>query len=82
MKTETRLYDDGTEPDVIRRWCCDGRCNQGRDCPGAPSPAEACTDLGADDLIDGTKALGIALFLGALVVSVISAIAFIVGYFW
>jgi uncharacterized protein (DUF983 family) len=28
---------------------CSGDCNQGRRCDCAPSPAEACTELGADD---------------------------------
>lgn len=80
MKTETRIYDDGTEPDVIKRWCCDGRCNQGRNCPGAPAPAECCTEMGVEDT-DGTNALGTALLLGALVVAVIGTVAFLAGYF-
>ena len=80
MKTETRLYDDGTEPDVIRRWCCDGRCNQGRDCPGqAPAPAEACTDVGAEEP-EGVELLGTAIILGALVVVIIGTLAFLAGY--
>lgn len=80
MKTETRLYDDGTEPDVIKRWCCDGRCNQGRDCPGqAPPPAEAATEIGAEE-VDGTRALGTALILGVVVVTVVAILAFIAGY--
>ena len=29
---------------------CNGHCDQGRACPAAPPrPAEACTDVGADD---------------------------------
>ncbi len=80
MKTETRLYDDGTEPDVIRRFCCDGLCRQGRDCPGAPAPAEACTDLGSEDTVDDAKSLGTAILLG-LVVATIAAISFLAGYF-
>ena len=48
MKTDTREYNDGTEPDVYRRWCCDGLCKQGRLCPKL-MPAEAATDLGQDD---------------------------------
>lgn len=78
MKTETRLYDDGTEPDVIRRWCCDGLCNQGRDCPGAPAPAEAATDIGMDD---GPEALGAFVIAGVLVITIIATIAFLAGYF-
>lgn len=27
---------------------CNGRCNQGRQCP-ATTPAEACTDVGTED---------------------------------
>lgn len=79
MKTETRLYDDGTEPDVIRRWCCDGLCNQGRDCPGAPAPAEAATDIGMDD---GPEALGAFVIAGALVVAVIATVSIFLGYLW
>jgi hypothetical protein len=48
MKTDTREYDDGTEPDVYRRWCCDGLCKQGRLCPKL-MPAEAATDLGQEE---------------------------------
>ncbi len=48
MKTDTREYDDGTEPDVYRRWCCDGQCKQGRMCPKL-MPAEAATDLGQEE---------------------------------
>jgi hypothetical protein len=48
MKTDTREYDDGTEPDVYRRWCCDGMCKQGRLCP-KQMPAEAATDLGQEE---------------------------------
>ena len=48
MKTDTREYDDGTEPDVYRRWCCDGMCKQGRLCP-KNMPAEAATDLGQEE---------------------------------
>jgi hypothetical protein len=48
MKTDTREYDDGTEPNVYRRWCCDGLCKQGRLCPKL-MPAEAATDLGQEE---------------------------------
>ena len=48
MKTDTREYDDGTEPDVYRRWCCDGLCKQGRLCPKL-MPAEAATDVGQEE---------------------------------
>lgn len=48
MKTDTREYDDGTEPDVYRRWCCDGQCKQGRLCP-KNMPAEAATDVGQEE---------------------------------
>lgn len=78
MKTETRLYDDGTEPDVIRRWCCDGKCKQGRDCPGVPAPAEACTEVGADD---GLEAVGSVVVIGIVVIALIAAVTFVVGVF-
>lgn len=78
MKTETRIYDDGTEPDVIRRYCCDGLCKQGRDCPGAPPPAEACTEVGADD---GLETVGRVALLGIVIVVTIAAISFLAGYF-
>jgi len=47
-KTYTREYDNGTEPDVYRRWCCDGECLQGRLCP-KNMPAEAATDMGQEE---------------------------------
>lgn len=78
MTTETKIYDDGTEPDVIKRYCCDGRCEQGRNCPGAPAPAEACTEVGHDE---GPEALGTLVVAGLLVIAVIGTLAFIVGYF-
>lgn len=77
MKTETRLYDDGTEPDVIRRFCCDGLCQQGRDCPGAPPPAEACTELGQDDIPSN---LGAAILTAGIAIVVIAVLSFLVGY--
>lgn len=70
MSTETRLYDDGTEPDVIKRWCCDGRCEQGRNCPGAPAPAEACTELGASSEDNAPEILG-AIAVAAVLVAVV-----------
>lgn len=78
MKTETRLYDDGTEPDVIRRFCCDGLCNQGRECPGAPPPAEACTEIGQDNSIE---TLGTFVVLGFAVMAAIVSIALAIVYF-
>jgi hypothetical protein len=48
METDTREYDDGTEPDVYRRWCCDGMCRQGRLCP-KNMPAEAATEVGTEE---------------------------------
>lgn len=81
MKTETRIYDDGTEPDVLRRWCCDGKCEQGRICPKiAPPPAEACTDVGHFD-DDGVETFGAVILLGIIVVAIIATISFIVGYY-
>jgi hypothetical protein len=78
MKTETRIYDDGTEPDVIRRYCCDGLCKQGRDCPGAPAPAEAATEVGADD---GLEAVGGVVLLAVVIVLTVAAISLLAGYF-
>lgn len=78
MKTETIIHDDGTEPTTINRFCCDGMCNQGRICPGAPAPAEACTEMGVDD---APETLGTLVVVGALVVAVIGVAAFLAGYF-
>ncbi len=86
MKTDTREYDDGTEPDVYRRWCCDGLCKQGRLCPKL-MPAEAATDLGQEEepnfyskelmLEEAAK-----FALGVLVIfAVVGAIAALVGYY-
>lgn len=80
MKTETRIYDDGTEPDVIRRYCCDGLCKQGRDCPGAPAPAEAATEVGAAD-DDGLEAVGGVVLLAIVIVLTVAAISLLAGYF-
>jgi hypothetical protein len=53
---------------------CTGECNQGRQC-AANTPAEACTDIGADpDPYDGTavirglmSAIGITAVIAAIV---------------
>lgn len=74
---ETIIHEDGTEPTVIKRWCCDGRCEQGRFCPGAPAPAEACTEVGVDD---APETLGTLILIGGLVVAVVAVIAFTAGY--
>lgn len=76
MKTETRIYDDGTEPDVIKRWCCDNRCMQGRYCPDlapAPAPAEACTELGYED-VAYTSAVEYLLLVAAAVAAIFGVI--------
>jgi len=51
---------------------CSGDCAQGRRCP-AHAPAEACTDIGADDHATGDLAAA------GLVVCVVSAIATVAG---
>lgn len=79
MKTETRLYSDGTEPDVIRRWCCDGLCKQGRDCPEAPPPAEACTEIGTDD---GLEAVGSVVIVAVAAIAIVAIVALVVGVFF
>lgn len=33
---------------MSRRWCCDGRCDQGRCCPGKPKPAAAFDEYGLE----------------------------------
>lgn len=85
MKTDTREYDDGTEPDVYRRWCCDGQCKQGRTCP-KQMPAEAATDVGQEEpnfysaqmMLEETAKFA----LGVLVlVALVGVIALFVGYF-
>lgn len=78
MKTETRIYDDGTEPDVLTRWCCDNRCMQGRYCPDkSPIPAEACTEMGYED--DAYTSVAEYLLLGAAAVAAVFAVIYIMG---
>lgn len=81
MKTDTREYDDGTEPDVYRRWCCDGMCKQGRLCP-KNMPAEAATDLGQEEPNFYSKEY-ILEEVGAFVIGVlgIGAAIVLVAYF-
>lgn len=84
MKTITREYTDGTEPDVIARWCCDGLCDQGRNCP--IKPAEAATEVGQEEpnFYSGKYLLEeIGVFLvGCLAIfAVIGGIAFLIGRF-
>ncbi len=86
MKTDTREYTDGTEPDVYRRWCCDGQCKQGRLCT-KHMPAEASTDVGQEEepnfysaqmMLEETAKFA----LGVLVlVALVGVIALVVGYF-
>jgi hypothetical protein len=86
MKTDTREYDDGTEPDVYRRWCCDGHCKQGRLCP-KNMPAEAATELGQEEqpnfyrMNDALEELGVLALGGVAVVMIVGLIAVVVGYF-
>jgi hypothetical protein len=85
MKTDTREYDDGTEPDVYRRWCCDGQCKQGRMCPKL-MPAEAATDLGQEEpnfysaqmMLEETAKFALAVVMVGVAVVVI---AFLAGRF-
>jgi hypothetical protein len=85
MKTDTREYTDGTEPDVYRRWCCDGQCTQGRMCP-KQMPAEAATDVGQEEpdfysremMLEETAKFAIGLLVIFAAVGVIAAL---VGYF-
>ncbi len=84
MKTITREYTDGTEPDVIARWCCDGLCDQGRNCP--VKPAEAATEVGQEEpnfysremILEevGKFAIGVLIVL-----AVVGSIALLVGYY-
>lgn len=85
MKTDTREYDDGTEPDVYRRWCCDGQCQQGRLCPKR-MPAEAATDLGQDEPNFYSaqmmlEEVGKFVVGSVLLVVLVGIIALLVGYF-
>ena len=84
MKTVTREYTDGTEPDVIARWCCDGLCDQGRDCP--VKPAEAATEIGQEEPDFYSRELilkeAAEFAISVLVIfAVVGAIAALVGYF-
>lgn len=83
MKTDTREYDDGTEPDVYRRWCCDGQCKQGRLCP-KNMPAEAATDVGqkepdfyGKDYV--LEELGALALWGLGIVALVGLVAFLIG---
>ena len=83
MKTDTREYPDGTEPDVYRRWCCDGKCQQGRLCP-KNMPAEAATDLGQEEPNFYSwnyvlEELGALVVWGIGVVALIGLIGFLLG---
>ena len=53
---------------------CNGRCNQGRTCP-ANTPAEACTDVGADDYDPMTAALFWNIYAVIIIVALIAAYA-------
>jgi hypothetical protein len=86
MKTDTREYTDGTEPDVYQRWCCDGQCKQGRICP-KNMPAEASTEVGQEEepnfygaqmMLEDTAKFAIGVLV---ITAVVGAIAAFVGYF-
>ena len=82
MKTDTREYDDGTEPDVYRRWCCDGMCKQGRLCP-KNMPAEAATDLGQEEpnfyskdlMLEEAAKFALAVVMVGVVIVIVSFLA-------
>lgn len=81
MKTDTREYDDGTEPDVYRRWCCDGKCEQGRLCP-KHMPAEAASDVGQEPdfysmnmMLEETAKFALAVVAVSVVIIVVSFLA-------
>jgi hypothetical protein len=85
MKTVTREYTDGTEPDVVARWCCDGLCDQGRDCP--VKPAEAATEIGQEEPDFYSRELMLKeaaeFALSVLVIfAVVGVIAALVGHFF
>ena len=69
MKDETYLFDDGTEPTVLR---CHGPCEQGR----KPCPVPAACEAGVDD---APESLGRLVVLGLGIVCLVGAIAFVVG---
>jgi hypothetical protein len=80
MKTDTREYTDGTEPDVYRRWCCDGQCQQGKLCP-KNMPAEAATDIGQDDPDFYSKELLLKeIFDFAMAVVIVGTTVVVVSY--
>ena len=56
---------------------CHGGCNQGRMCTCAPKPAEAATDIGADDEGDRSGDLpeGAGLIISAAIGGTIAAVA-------
>ena len=84
MMTDTREYTDGTEPDVYRRWCCDGECKQGRLCP-KQMPAEAATDVGQEKEPDFYSSqyileeVGMFVVGAAVIVAVVAVVAFLIG---
>lgn len=41
-----------------------------------PPPAEACTEIGADD---GLEAIGSVVVVGVLIIALIAAVTFVVG---
>jgi len=80
METDTREYTDGTEPDVYRRWCCDGQCKQGRLCP-KNMPAEAATDIGQEEPNFYSKELLLKeIFDFAIAVVVVGTAVVVVSY--
>lgn len=75
MRYDERHYTDGTEPDVVKRFCCDGRCEQGRHCP-ALHPAEAATEVGQDE--DVTRLFRVGDLLAGIVI--VAVLAFLTGW--
>lgn len=75
MSYAERHFDDGTEPDVVKRFCCDNLCGQGRHCP-ALHPAEAATEVGQDD--DTPRLFRASDLLAGI--AIVAVIAFLTGW--
>ena len=71
MKTKTYIFDDGTEPTVMR---CTGPCDQGdKPCP-CPLACEARED-------DAPVGIGSIVLMSVKAIIIVGVIAFVVGYF-
>jgi hypothetical protein len=72
MKDQTILFDDGTEPTIIRQYC-NGPCAQGR----KPCPIPEACEVGDSNLVG----LVPVVLMGVAIVAVVGVIAFLVGVF-